>query len=49
MNTLNDFLESYKNGIPVTLRVEPLSVVVLCASVLVTALLALLAKKMMAR
>ena len=45
MNTLNDFLESYKNGIPVNVKVEPLSVVVLCSSVLVTALLILLAKK----
>lgn len=45
MNTLNDFLDTYKNGIPVKVQVEPLSVVVLCASVLVTALLIILAKK----
>lgn len=45
MNTLNEFLDSYKNGIPVNVKVEPLSVVVLCASILVTALLVMLAKK----
>ncbi len=45
MNTLNEFLDSYKNGIPVNVKVEPLSVVVLSASVLVTALLVMLAKK----
>lgn len=47
MNTLNEFLDSYKNGIPVNVKVEPLSVVVLCASVLVTALLIMLAKKIL--
>ncbi len=45
MNTLNEFLDSYKNGIPVNVKVEPLSVVVLCTSALVTALLIMLAKK----
>ncbi len=45
MNTLNDFLNSYKDGIPVKVQVDPMSVVVLCSSVLVTVLLVLLAKK----
>ena len=45
MNTLNDFLNSYKDGIPVKVQVDPMSVVVLCSSVLVTVLLVLLTKK----
>lgn len=45
MNALNDFLDSYKNGIPVKVQVDAMSVVVLSVSVLVTALLIMLAKK----
>lgn len=45
MNNLNYFIDTYKDGIPVKVQVDPMSVVVLCASVLVTVLLVLLAKK----
>lgn len=45
MNTLNNFLDTYSNGIPVTVKVDPLSVVTLCTGVLATALLVLLAKR----
>lgn len=45
MNNLNDFIDTYKDGIPVKVQVDPMSVVVLCSSVLVTVLLVLLAKK----
>ena len=45
MNALNDFIDSYKNGIPVEVKIDSLSVVVLCTAVLVTALLIMLAKK----
>lgn len=45
MNTLNNFLDTYSNGIPVTVKVDTLSVVTLCTGVLVTALLVMLAKR----
>lgn len=45
MNAINEFLDTYKNGIPVTVRVESMSIVLLCAAVLVTALLVILMKK----
>lgn len=45
MNNLNDFIDTYKDGIPVKVQVDPMSVVVLCSSVLVTVLLVLLTKK----
>lgn len=45
MNALNDFLNTYKDGIPVTVRVEAMSIVMLSSAVLVTALLVILIKK----
>ena len=45
MNNLNYFIDTYKDGIPVKVQVDPMSVVVLYASVLVTCLLIILTKK----
>jgi len=45
VNQLNDFLDTYKQGIPVTVRVETASVVTLAAAVLLTGLLLIVTKK----
>ncbi len=47
MNALNNFLDTYSNGVPVTVKVDAMSIVMLCSGVLVTALLIILVKKIL--
>lgn len=50
LNQVNEFLDTYKQGIPVTatVRVDTASVAVLAAAILLTGLLLIVAKKYLA-